>query len=200
MTKGTPLTEYWRTPSGAIGALPMSLVATVRMPNCSCVLLPPVTLVSTVYIGWAPIWYGHQTCGCEIVCTGNVTVVLECAATVMLWLTVIGVPPDGGVMVAVAVPVLLVLPPLVTSAFTVSLELLRSAALLWTTCALPTDRALATSSWIGNWMPVLLSGGSWFQSTSSSVSILDGSFGYISTAREFLPDLSTPLTSKLNLV
>src|SRR6201999_1222470 len=141
----------WRTPSGAIGPLPISLVVMVRMPNCSCVLLPPLTVVSNVYIGDAPIWYGHQTCGCEMVCTGNVTVVLACAATVTLWLTVIGVPPPGGVMVAVAVPVWLELPPLLTSALTVSLELLRSTALLCTTCALPIDSALATSSWTGNW-------------------------------------------------
>ena len=89
----------------------------------------------------------------------------------------IGEPPDGGVTVAVTVPVWLLAELLVTSVFTVSDELLRLAALFSTTCALPTDSALDTSSWTGNWMPVLLSGGIWFQSTSSRVSMLFGSFG-----------------------
>ncbi len=35
----------------------------------------------------------------------NVTVLVAWAATVTLWLTVIGEPPSGGVMVAATVPV-----------------------------------------------------------------------------------------------
>ena len=76
---------------------------------------------------------------------------------------------------------------LVTSVLTVSAELLRSAALFWSTCALPSDSAPSTASWTGNWMPVLLSGGIWFQSTSSSVNIVFGLFGFTSMASEFVP-------------
>ena len=36
-------------------------------------------------------------------------------------------------------------------------------------------------------MPVLLSGGIWFQSTLSSVNIVFGSFGWTSSASEFVP-------------
>jgi len=57
------LTEYWRTPSGAIGALPMSFGGDGADAELLVRAVAAVTLVSTVYIGWAPIWYGHQTCG-----------------------------------------------------------------------------------------------------------------------------------------
>ena len=49
-------------------------------------------------------------------------------------------------------------------------------------------------------MPVLLSGGIWFQSTSSRVSIVLGSFGYILTASVLVPGRRMPVTSKANRV
>ena len=66
---------------------------------------------------------------------------------------------------------------LVTSAFTVSAAVERSAASSWTTCALLSASAPEVCSWIGNWMPVLLSGGICVQSTLSSVNIVFGLFG-----------------------
>jgi hypothetical protein len=45
-----------------------------------------------------------------------------------------------------------------------------------------------------------LSGGIWFQSTSSTVYILFGSFGCIWTATVFMPRRSSPVMVKLNLV
>src|SRR5436190_1007897 len=103
--------------------------------------------------------------------------------------------PCGATVPVCELPVLLV-----TSVFTVTDELLRSAALLCTTCALLSLSAPATLSCTGNWMPVLLSGGIWFQSTSSSVSIELGSLGYILMANEFVPERSVPVTSKVNRV
>ena len=88
----------------------------------------------------------------------------------------------------------------VMSAFTVRAELVRPGALCSITCALPSASGPATCSWTGNWMPVLLSGGIWFQSTSSSVNILFGSFGWISIATVFVPRRSSPVTSKANRV
>ena len=49
-------------------------------------------------------------------------------------------------------------------------------------------------------MPVLLSGGIWFQSTSSSVNMVFGSLGFTSIASEFRPGRSNPVTGKSNLV
>ena len=130
----------------------------------------------------------------------KLTVWVAAAGTVTVWLTVIGVPPPGGVMVAVTVPVCAVEVWLVMSDLTVSAELLRVAALLSTTRALPSDSAPSTASWTGNWMPVLLSGGIWFQSTSSSVNMVSGSFGLTSIASEFVPVTSRLVTLKVNLV
>ena len=74
-----------------------------------------------------------------------------------------------------------------TSVLTVSAALDRSAASVWLTCELPTASAPSTWSWTGNWMPVLLSGGIWVQSTLSRVNMLVGSFGLTSIASEFVP-------------
>ena len=108
----------------------------------------------------------------------------------------IGVPPPGGVIVAATVPVCEAAEVFVTSVLTVSAELLRFAAVFWSTCALPTISGPPVWSWTGNWMPVLLSGGIWLQSTLSSVSILVGSFGCISIASEFVPARSRLVMSK----
>ena len=89
---------------------------------------------------------------------------------------------------------------LVMSVLTVSVERLKSAALASRTCALLSDSAPSTASWTGNWMPVLLSGGIWFQSTSSSVNIVSGLFGSTSIATAFAPGRTSPLTSKANRV
>src|SRR5260370_7321321 len=125
---------------------------------------------------------------------------VACAGIVTLWLTVTGVPPPGGVMVALTWPVWAVLVLLVMSVLTVSAELLRSAVLFSITCALPSDSAPSSASWTGNWMPVLLSGGIWFQSTSSRVNMVLGLFGLTSMASEFVPVLTSLVRLKLNLV
>src|ERR1700733_10360027 len=130
----------------------------------------------------------------------KLTVWVVLAGTVTVWLTVIGVPPPGGVMVGVTVPVCAELVLLVMSLLTVSAELLRLAVSFCTTRALPSVSAASTRSWTGNWMPVLLSGGIWFQSTSSSVNIVFGSLGLTSMASEFVPDLTSFVTLKLNVV
>src|ERR1051326_5442468 len=111
-----------------------------------------------------------------------------------------GVPPPGGVIVAVTMPDWAVLVLLVISLLTVSAELLRLAVLFSTTCALPSDSAPSTASWTGNWMPVLLSGGIWFQSTSSRVNMVLGLFGLTSIASELIPGWTTLVRLKLNLV
>ena len=116
------------------------------------------------------------------------------------WLTVIGVPLFGGVMVAVTVAAWAVDVLLVTSVLTVSAALDRSAASLWLTCELPTASAPSAWSWTGNWMPVLLSGGIWVQSTLSSVNMLVGSLGLISMASELVPGRTSPVMLKLNRV
>src|SRR5215831_17242270 len=103
-------------------------------------------------------------------------------------------------MVAVTVPVCGELAVLVMSALTVSAELLRSAPLLCSTCALLSINAPPTCSWTGNWMPVLLSGGICVQSTLSSVYIEVGSFGCISIASELVPFTSRCVMSKANRV
>src|ERR1700759_5688147 len=95
----------------------------------------------------------------------KLTVLGVLAGTVTPWLTVTGAPPPGGVITAVTVPdwdepVLLVMWLL-----TVSAGLLKSAASLCATRALPSLSALPVASWTGDAMPVLLSGGIWFQST-----------------------------------
>ena len=64
-----------------------------------------------------------------------------------------------------------------TSAFTVSAAVERSGASSCTTCALLSASGPEVCNSIGNWMPVLLSGGIWVQSTLSSVNIVVGSFG-----------------------
>src|SRR5689334_6493697 len=111
----------------------------------------------------------------------NETVWVLLAGTVTLWLTVMAVPL-GGVIVAVTVPVCELAVLLVTSVFTVSAALDRLAASLWFTCELPTASAPSTWSCTGNWMPVLLSGGIWVQSTLSTVNIEVGSLGLTSIA------------------
>src|SRR5215469_843191 len=179
------------------------------MPNVSLVEFSVVpfwaTDVASVYSGWAPSWYGHQTCGFVIVRLGNalgvnVTVCVVLAGTVTFWVTVTGAPLPGGVIVAVTVPAWAVVVLFVMSVFTVSAELLRLAALFSTTCALPSDSAPSTASWTGNWMPVLLSGGIWFQSTSSSVNMVCGLLGFTSIASELVPARISPVTLKVNLV
>ena len=130
----------------------------------------------------------------------KVTVWVVLAGTVTARVTVIGVPLPGGVIVAVTVPVCGDDALLVTSVLTVSAALDRSAASLWLTCELPTASVPSTWSWTGNWMPVLLSGGIWVQSTLSRVYMLAGSFGLTSIASEFVPSLSMPVMSKVNRV
>src|ERR1700761_7847138 len=127
----------------------------------------------------------------------KLTVLVVFAGTVTAWLTVTGAPP-GGVITAVTVPdwdepVLLVM-----SLLTVSAALLRSAASLCTTRALPSLSALPVASWTGDAMPVLLSGGIWFQSTSSRVNMVSGLFGLTSMASELAPDAARLVTSKVN--
>src|SRR6516162_7442775 len=129
----------------------------------------------------------------------KVTVWVVLAGTVTVWLTVIGVPLPGGVMVARTVPVCGEDVLLVMSVLTVSAEVLRSAALFSTTCALPSDSAPSTASWTGNWTPVLLSGGIWFQSTLSRVNIVVGLFGLTSIASELVPGRTRPVMPNLNL-
>src|SRR5437764_14563 len=165
------------------------------MPFCE-------TAVLSVYSGWSPIEYGHQTFGLPIFSAPNfagvkVTVWVLLAGTVTDWWTTIGAPPPGGVTVAATSPVCGVAALLVTSSLTVSEELDRSAALLWTTCALSPLSAPETCRVGGNWMPVSLSSGIWLQSTWSRVYILSGSFGYTLIAREFLPGLTSLVTSKV---
>src|SRR6266516_6289307 len=110
----------------------------VRMPNVSLVEVATTlfcdTDVVSVYSGCAPSWESHQSCGELIVRVGNcagakVTVWVLLAGTVTDWLTVMGVPPPGGVIVAVTTPVCGEAAVLVMSLLTVSAELLRLAAL-----------------------------------------------------------------------
>ncbi len=103
-------------------------------------------------------------------------------------------------MVAVTVAAWAVVVLLVTSVLTVRAALDRSAASLWLTCELPTARAPSTWSWTGNWMPVLLSGGIWVQSTLSSVYMLFGSFGLTSIASELVPGRISPVMLNVNRV
>jgi hypothetical protein len=70
-----------------------------------------------------------------------------------------------------------------------------SGASSWVTYTLEIASASETCSWTGNWIPVLLSGGIWFQSTSSSVSIVFGLFGYSSSASVLTPGLIRLVTS-----
>src|SRR5215831_8594561 len=130
----------------------------------------------------------------------NDTVWVALAGTVTFWVTVIGVPPFGGLMVAVTVAAWEAAVWLVTSALTVSAALDRSAASVWLMCELPTASAPSTWSWTGNWMPVLLSGGIWVQSTLSRVYMLVGSFGLISIASEFVPARTRLLMLNVNRV
>src|SRR5690348_5828504 len=107
---------------------------------------------------------------------------------------------SGEVITALTSPVWVRPVLLVISVLTVSRDRLRSAALASRTCVLLMDSAPSTASWTGNWMPVLLSGGIWFQSTSSSVNIVCGLFGLTSIATAFAPGLTTPVMSKANRV
>src|SRR6185437_4013421 len=168
-------------------------------------IAPCATETPRVESGWAPSWYGHHTWGLAIVSEGkplgvNDTVWVVLAGTVTLWLTVIGVPLFGGVIVAVTVAVCAAVVWLVTSVLTVSAALDKLAASLWFTWLLPTASAPSTASWTGNWMPVLLSGGIWVQSTLSSVKFVVGSFGLISIASEFVPATTRLLMLKVKLV
>src|SRR5215472_16603134 len=117
----------------------------------------------------------------------NWTVWVVLAGTVTFWLTVIGVPLPGGVMVAVTVAAWAAAVLLVTSGLTVSAAVDRLAASAWLTCELPTASAPSRRSCTGNWMPVLLSGGICVQSTLSRVNMLVGSFGLTSIASELVP-------------
>jgi hypothetical protein len=101
-----------RVPLGSIALDPVRYEVTVLMPKVSLVelnwVLPCAAVTPSVYSGCAPIWYGHQTCGLLIVSDGklaggNETVWVVLAGTVTFWLTVIAVPPFGGVTVAVTV-------------------------------------------------------------------------------------------------
>src|SRR5215831_3582826 len=179
------------------------------MPNVCVVELSAVPFCATetpsVYSGCAPCRYGHQTCGLVIVRFGyasgvNETVWVVLPGTVTVWVSVIAVPALGGVIVAVTAAVCAEAVKLVTSVLTVSAALDRSAASLWLTCELPTASAPSVWSWTGNWMPVLLSGGIWVQSTLSSVNMLVGSLGLISMASELVPDRISPVMLKVNRV
>ena len=122
------------------------------------------------------------------------------AGTVTVLTAPIPCRPPGKVIVAETSPVCGEPVLLVMSVCTVSVERLKSAALASSTCALLSVSAPSTASWTGNWMPVLLSGGIWFQSTSSRVNMVFGSFGFTSIASEFRPGRSSPVTGKANLV
>ncbi len=98
------------------------------------------------------------------------------AGTVTGSLTRTAVPlPPGGVITARTVPCWVCAVPFVTSAWTVSR--LTPAELSCSTWASDSASASATCRVTGNWMPVLLSGGIWFQSTSSRVYMVFGLFG-----------------------
>src|SRR5262245_18033316 len=110
---------------------------------------PCATVTPSVYSGCAPSRYGHQACGLVIVSDGkalgvNDTVWVVLAGTVTFWLTAIGVPVPGGVIVAVTVAAWAAAVLLVTSVLTVSAALDRLAASLWLTCELPTVSAPST--------------------------------------------------------
>ncbi len=130
----------------------------------------------------------------------NTTVFVVFAGTVTIVAAPIPCRPPGEVIVAVTSPVCGEPVLLAMSVCTVSVERLKSAALASSTRELLSDSAPSTASWTGNWMPVLLSGGIWFQSTSSTVNILFGSFGFTSIASAFPPGRSSPVTGKVNLV
>src|SRR5258707_2054526 len=160
MTIGTPLILKARAPEGSALFDPVRYDVTVRMPNVSLVEFSVVpfwaTDVVSVYSGWAPIWYGHQTCGLVIVRPGNalganVTVWVVPAGTATVCVTVIGVPLFGGVIVAVTLPVCAVVGPLGTSVFTVSADVARSAALFSATCRLAADSAPPTAGCPRDW-------------------------------------------------
>ncbi len=85
--------------------------------------------------------------------------------------------PDGGVMCALSTPGCERPVVFVTWARRVSAELVTCGALCSTTWASEMASAAEVCSWTGNWMPVLLSGGIWVQSTLSSVNIVPGSLG-----------------------
>ena len=82
-----------------------------------------------------------------------------------------------------------------TWARSVSAELVRFGALCSTTCASLIASAAEVCSWAGNWIPVLLSGGIWVQSTLSRVNIVFGSLGYSRKARALAPRRRSPVTS-----
>ena len=109
-------------------------------------------------------------------------------------------PLPGVTMAAPNVPLCSACVVLLTAARTVSAELVRPGLLASSTCALPSASGPATRSCTGNWMPVLLSGGIWFQSTSSTVYMVFGSFGCTSMATVFGPGLTSRPMAKVNRV
>src|SRR6266550_664998 len=132
--------------------------------------------------------------------TGNATVLVVFGGTVTVLTTPIPWWWPGNVIVALTTPVWVWSVLLVMSVLTVSVERLKSAVLACRTWELLSDSAPSTASWTGNWMPVLLSGGIWFQSTSSTVNIVSGLFGSTWIATAFAPGRTSPLTSKANRV
>src|SRR5207249_2767137 len=141
----------------------------------------------------------HHTAGCLMVSGPSVTVFVVFGGTVTLPIAPNPRRWSGEVITALTSPVWVRPVLLVMSVSTVSLDRLKSAALAWSTCALLSDSAPSTASWTGNWMPVLLSGGIWFQSTSSSVNIVCGLFGLTSIATVLRPEWSSPAMGKANL-
>ena len=107
----------------------------------------------------------------------KVTVLVAPAGRVTGWLTWTGLPPPGGETCAVTRPVCWEPVLLATSACTVSAAVLMSAASFCVAYTLLTPSASETCSCTGNWIPVLLSGGIWLQSTSSSVNMEFGLLG-----------------------
>ncbi len=69
-TNGRPLITNWRYPAGAMvcpGTTGVRYDVTVRMPKSSSyrsvTSRPTFAVTSRWYIGWSPIWYGHQIAG-----------------------------------------------------------------------------------------------------------------------------------------
>src|SRR6185312_1030005 len=106
----------------------------------------------------------------------NDTVCVWPAATVTRRLTLIAWPL-GDVTIADRSPVWGVPAWLVTSPFNVNAAVDTSAASSCTTCTLLRASGPEVWTWIGNWKPVLLSGGICVQSTLSSVNIEFGLLG-----------------------
>ena len=118
---------------------------------------------------------------------------LSCAATAM-------VRPPGAVTLARTVAVRRVAERLATCALSVRADVVTPGVSSWTTWASVSDTAPEVCSCTGNWIPVLLSGGIWVQSTLSSVNIFDGSLGCTRSATALTPERIQRLTSKLYCV